>query len=389
MQKVSVVIPCYGPPEDVERCIAALAIQWKREDITVIMVDDCSPYGGYDNLIKKYGDKIEIKLIRNEKNLGQGLSRQAGIDMVETDIFVMSDEDDVYQPLALSQLVGVYESHYIEINPDGTVVLDDNGEPKRRENVPEVAVVSGALFEWDDYHTKIIPSHSTVWINGKLYNKKFLEKHNVRFNEASSHKSEDYYWSSCLYYALDNDPKYTGIILSDDNPLYLWYPRETSRSRIDKHYGFALSPNTTLSSCHVLDFIKECKTVKWTEEVERQYKGRVLNMTCYSYYTFMSYIRHVATTDFDPEEKYWNMLKDACNNLRERTKEFWGEYFYEQKQDELYRVRNMTDCQITPAWVEFDDYVIKGMEELSWDYSDLIKSKEEYTFNDDGVLTKK
>ena len=60
-------------------------------------------------------------------------------------------------------------------------------------------------FEFDDNHTHVIPNNNRIWLNCKAYNREFLTKHNLRFNERQSRHAEDYYFMSCFFHALDND----------------------------------------------------------------------------------------------------------------------------------------------------------------------------------------
>jgi len=389
MFDVDVIIPCYGESKLINRGLSSLASSWKSEYIHVTLVNDCSPNTecGYQDLIDRYKDDLDIRVIKTPENVGQGLARQYGVDNTDRPWFLFMDEDDMYTPLAISIIVGTCETYGAVKDANGNILLNQDGSIKYEQNRKKVGVVSAPLFEFDDNHTHVIESHNTVWINAKLYSRELIEKHKIRFNKAQSRHAEDYYWSSCFFHALDNDPDYIGIMMDNEGLYYLWYPNEKSQSRSDPHYGFMLSGYTMDGSVNILKFIKNNKTIKWTEQVKSQYRHKLLNMTVYSYYTFLSFIRHVATTDYIPKlEEDWYLLRDACNSLREMLSKSFDQYSYMEWIQELFGVKNYSDVQYSEPWIEFDEYVRNGMDEFSWDFETLLKCKKTYKFNKEGFM---
>ena len=397
MFDVDYIIPCYGSPEIIRPGLRSLANQWHSEFLHVILVDDCSPNTdcGYQDLVDEFRPYLDIRCIRTPENMGQGLARQWGIDHSDHEYFMFQDEDDMLaNALAFSIFIGAAEDNIYQKEEDtggeGNIyILDGEGKPVIDRTKKSVAVVSGPLFEFDDHHTRVIEAGNRIWVNAKLYNRKFLEKHNIRFNEAQSRHAEDYYFMNCFFYCLDHDPDYMGVLLDDHQLTYLWYPNERSQSRKDPHYGFMLSGYTMNGSVNILEFMKDTERhqIEWNEETEAQYRHTVLNMLVYSYFTFLSFIRHVASTDYIPAlELDWYMLRDSCNMLRERCMEYYDTYTYTEKIDEYHNVHTFTDVQFTEPWIDLDTYIIEGCNELSWSFEELMKCKKEYHFNEIGML---
>lgn len=392
MFDIDYIIPCYGRSEIIRPGLMNLATQWKKDFIHVILVNDCSPNTDcdYQDLIDEFKKYLDIRCIRTQKNVGQGLARQCGIDHSFHDYFMFQDEDDLLaNPLAISMFVGAVEQNIYKKAEENVYILDGDGNQIIDEDKKPVAIVSGPLFEFDDNHTKIIESGNHVWVNSKLYSRKFIEKHNIRFNEAQSRHAEDYFFTSCFFYCLDNDQDYTGILLDNSQLTYLWYPNKESQSRKDEHYGFMLSGYTMNGSVNVLDFMRDTRRnkVEWNEERENRYRRDVLNMTVYSYFTFLSFIRHVASTEYVPAlQTDWYLLRDSCNMLREKCLEYYPTYTYTEKIDEYYKVHTFTDVQFTEPWVDLDTYIIDGCEELHWSYEELLRCKDIYNFNEWGML---
>lgn len=382
MFDIDLIIPCYGKSELINRGLASISTQWKREFIHVTLVNDCSPNTdcNYQDLVDRYKDQIDIRVITMPENSGQGLTRQYGIDNTTHDWFMFMDEDDqLGTGLTISQFVGSVESYIYQIDDRNCYILDSDGNFIPKENQPNLALVSGPLFEFDDNHTHVIESYNQVWLNSKLYNRKFIEKHNIRFNKAQSRHAEDYFWTSCFFYCLDHDSEYAGILLDNEGLYYLWYPNEQSQSRIDPHYGYMLAGYTMNGSENILKFIKNCETVDMEkdEEAEHDYIRKILNMTVYSYYTFQSFIAHVKETDYIPKlELDWIILRDSCKWLRDKTKEHYDRYTYMQIITELVHVKEHSDVQYTEPWYTFEDYINGGVEEFDWSFDDLLKIKE-------------
>lgn len=372
MFDVDLIVPCYGKSEIIEKGIASLAIQWHKEYLHVTLVNDCSPNTDcdYQNLVDKYSNFIDIRCIRTPENVGQGLARQYGIDHTCHEHFMFMDEDDqLGSGVSFSVFVGAAEA------------AEGNGDK-------EVAVVSGSLFAFDNNNSNIIENSNRVWVNSKLYNRNFINKHNVRFNEAQSRHAEDYYWMSCFFFALDNDDQWDGVLLDNNGMYYLWYPNEQSQSRVDPNYGYMLSGYTMNGSVNILKYIKEGNHgIAWGKDVADQYKYMLLNMTMYSYFTLLAFIRHVAVTDYVPKlVQDWYLLRDSCNYLRECLRDFpFSDFLYTEWMEQYYIVKNNSDVMFTEPWISFDRYVLEGCEELSYTFDRLLRCKDVMRFDERGV----
>ena len=391
MFDIDLIIPCYGRSEIIDRGIASISTQWKKEFIHVTLVNDASPNTdcNYQDLVDKFKDSIDIRVINMEKNSGQGLTRQFGIDNTTHDYFMFMDEDDqLGSGVAISQFVETAEVFRYKKDAYGNILLNKKGKPTIDKKEKKLAIVSGPLFVFDDGGSYTIESSNHVWVNSKLYSREFINKHNIRFNEPQSRHAEDYYWTSCFFHCLDNDDEYTGVMLDNESKYYLWYPNDESQSRKDPHYGFMLAGYTMDGSVNILKYIKntDLNKLEWTDKMDREYKDRILNSTVYSFYTFLSFVRHVASTDYVPAlEQDWYILRDACNELRRICRENFDNYRYMQKVEELFIVKNNSDVQYTDPWITFDDYIMNGMECFDWDFKQLLESKNTYKFNEEGI----
>jgi teichuronic acid biosynthesis glycosyltransferase TuaG len=99
---VSVVIPVFNRFRYVLRSIDSVIAQTYK-NWEIIIVDDCSLE--IFNLDNNYLNNYRIKIIRNEKNLGSGLSRQKALEIATGNYVAFLDSDDYYHENFLQKTV--------------------------------------------------------------------------------------------------------------------------------------------------------------------------------------------------------------------------------------------------------------------------------------------
>ena len=99
--KVSVIVPTHNRPHFLGRTISSLLAQ-TYPNVEIVVVDDNvsgSPSrADTEALMQKYASHSNIVYIQNEKPLGGGPSRNAGIEAASGDYVTFLDDDDVYLP---------------------------------------------------------------------------------------------------------------------------------------------------------------------------------------------------------------------------------------------------------------------------------------------------
>lgn len=104
--KISVIMPMYNVEKYVGCAIQSLLTQTFK-DFEFIIVDDCSTDKSLD-VAESFKDP-RIKIIKNEKNLGAGLTRNVGLEIAVGDYIYFFDSDDALVPNALEILYDVAE----------------------------------------------------------------------------------------------------------------------------------------------------------------------------------------------------------------------------------------------------------------------------------------
>ena len=102
---VSVIIPCYNCAEWIEKCLTALENQTYR-NFEVLCVDDCSTDATYA-IIESYKDhsKLNINLLKNEKNSGPAVSRNRAALIAQSEWLAFCDSDDWYDETYLKEML--------------------------------------------------------------------------------------------------------------------------------------------------------------------------------------------------------------------------------------------------------------------------------------------
>ena len=92
---VSVVIPTYNSEKTISRALESVLSQ-TYHDWEIVVVDDCSTDGTVDLVLKYTKQDSRITLIKNNKNEGPAVTRNAGIEQCRGRYIAFLDSDDVW-----------------------------------------------------------------------------------------------------------------------------------------------------------------------------------------------------------------------------------------------------------------------------------------------------
>ena len=92
----SLIIPVFNEEESINNLFNKLKnIKEIKEDIEIILVDDCSTDKSYDYL-KQNSSNVNAIIIKNEKNRGYGYSIKEGVKIAKNNVIAISDCDGTY-----------------------------------------------------------------------------------------------------------------------------------------------------------------------------------------------------------------------------------------------------------------------------------------------------
>ena len=360
--------------------------------IELVLVDDYiegrkgsdSPYDFYlsDDFKKLYDtEHIEIKLIKNNEHKYQGESREIGFLAGKYDWFLLVDCDDMLAPNACDRYRHMIDSYYAK---------DDEG---KRVEEGELACVYGYLYSFAEHGYEHNIVGESIWVQSRCYNRQFIKENDIHFPTGlNSRQGEDYPFIRKFDYALIHDMKWNGIRVPYNNNqdcqcTAYWFPNEDSLSRQDPHYGQHLSGWTMASSNAIIDFFMDYNKKHDIEDKEDEaMKHEVLNMTVYSFYNLLDFLKEVASTDYKPLEEDWYALRDNVSALRTKLKDwFWDEIVYSDVEDMLYNVHHNSDVHFAESWIgTFYDYVNNDVPQLTMSYDEMMEYCKELEFDGAG-----
>jgi glycosyltransferase involved in cell wall biosynthesis len=169
---VSIIIPIYDRHEHANRAVQSVLDQ-THQNWELFIVDDFSviPY----EIPDKCNRLIQsVRLIRNETNLGPGLSRQTGLDLAKGDYVCFLDSDDYWKPNFLLESLKVHE-----VNPEFAATYCQSemtdGSLRRRNQIEEAV---------DDIFYGVVSGVRPWATCAIMWKKKYLAKWNqIRTNQ--------------------------------------------------------------------------------------------------------------------------------------------------------------------------------------------------------------
>ncbi|WP_409415528.1 glycosyltransferase family 2 protein [Flavobacterium sp. PS2] len=178
MPKISVIIPVFNAEKFIERCLDSVLFQ-TLADIEIICIDDCSSDNSF-NILKEYEVKNDrLKCYKNEQNIGQGLTRNRGIDVAQGEYiaFVDSDdwiESDMYQSLYEVSVLKKYDLICCNLIYD----FPDGSSEAPRMPLLELIDSNFMINEGIAPSIKLFSSNSPC---DKIYKREYIEKLKLRF----------------------------------------------------------------------------------------------------------------------------------------------------------------------------------------------------------------
>lgn len=389
---ITVVSPLYGSRSITDRMIFSVLHQFVSKDnpykIHLVLVSDyIEKPDEYDIYVsdefKQFYDPefITITLIKNKEHKYQGESREIGFLAGKYDYFILVDCDDMLAPNACDRYLDIIDKSL------------------QNEEIKKIACVYGYLYGFDTngYEQKIVGE--SIWVQSRCYNRQFVKKHGIHFPIGlNSKQGEDYPFMRKFDYALAHDNTYAAVRVPYNNnedcqATAFWFPNRESLSRKDPFYSQHLSGWTMASSNSILDFFEKYNKDHGFEDQQDEFmKHEYLNMTIYSFYNLLDFIKTVSSTDYKPLEEDWYALRDNVSRLRKRLKDkYWNEIVNSDVEDMLFNVRHHSDCHFTEPWFgTFYDYMEgsvifdkNGTDVFNMDYNTMMAYAKSLKF--DGV----
>ena len=233
-ETLDIIMPSYNATKTIRDTLDSIVNQkLGKIKVTVYLIDDASEED-YSEIVKEYQEKLNLKYYRMEKNSGVALARQRGIDEGEGDYFTIIDSDD----------------HFI--SPYSVLALYCAMQESKADVVRSIFLEE---FNWG-YKTYKLYRNDNIACHGKLYSRKFLKEHNIRYLDMRG--NEDTAYNALV--------KACGATYYDlDMMTYFWSDNKESFTRKDEFY-------------HEKDLITFAKGFVWTTEEIIKRKDTIPNI---------------------------------------------------------------------------------------------------------------
>lgn len=279
---ISLIIPTYNRPHQLKKSINSIIRQslgW--ENIELIIVDDASTDKKTKKIIleyqKKYPNNIKpLFLDKNSQTCSK--ARNIAMDHATSKYIVFSDDDDTYLHDGLETLYNLIKkynsdlvicNHYNNINGDKKPVIKKiknniiNTQPlKNQKEFNQLSTINGGVCV------------------AKIYNKKFLEKNNIKFIEDIKYEDIPFYMNILKH-----------------NPKISVFPQKIV-------YNHNIQ-NHTLSSTHDIKAFSDM--IKSTKKISKYYQKTNININ--SILSFMISQLLLIFSNLNKKQKKENILK--------------------------------------------------------------------------------
>ncbi|MBR4327049.1 MAG: glycosyltransferase family 2 protein [Bacteroidales bacterium] len=212
----TVIVPHYNMPKLLQRALQSIP---RRDDIQVIVIDDCSPCANNLNTLVPDLSRTNLMFFSTGKNSGVGVARNIGLDNAEGEWIICVDSDD----LLVSNAFEIFD-RYLKSDSESiifnskSVMSDDLAKPSKR---------SPRNQEFDDYlsgkNDDLRYTPAQPW--GRMVRRELIERHHIRFPEVRY--SEDRFFSIAVSALTDkflpvNEVVYIVTERSDSNTSTLF-----------------------------------------------------------------------------------------------------------------------------------------------------------------------
>jgi glycosyltransferase involved in cell wall biosynthesis len=217
----SVVIPNKNNFLLLERCLASIP---DRNDLEVIIVDDCSDETQFnlDNYPGK--DRNSVEIIFTKENNGAGFARNQGIQNARGEWIIFSDSDDCFCNDFLK-----YTDKYLGTKYDivyfASVIIELLKEKKLKNGDFRNNLIDSYIRREEGSLKKIKFMHTTPW--GKLYKKDFIIKNKILFEEVVA-GNDLLFCVKASHNAIN--------IAADQNKMYTYFRNNIDSTTYSKNY---------------------------------------------------------------------------------------------------------------------------------------------------------
>lgn len=287
MDLVSVIVPVYGTEPYLERCVESIRNQ-TYDKLEIILVDDGSPdrCGEICDEFQKADSRIKVL---HKENSGQGLARNAGLDLATGDYVVFIDSDDWISHTHIETLWQAAQENQADVVIGAYTSVSGDCErqcPVRvEETVYRGAEVTGRLLLpliGPDVHVQSdvqVESSSSM----SLYSMAVIREHGLRFISEKLCIAEDMFFNIAFL-------RHASCAVVTNEFGYYYFDNQDSTSR---HYDPQRLPRTYQFYEVLKQAVQDCGLAHGVDHrIERTYLMKIRVA-----------MRHIVLSDLSRKEK--------------------------------------------------------------------------------------
>ena len=112
---ISIIVPCYGHAPFLAEMFESIILQTRQPEKIIFVVDQ-SPDNTIEILtilIRQFQDKTvsQFEILENASNLGQAASLNRGIDLADTELVMILNDDDYLMHDCVEMMLNMFEKH--------------------------------------------------------------------------------------------------------------------------------------------------------------------------------------------------------------------------------------------------------------------------------------
>lgn len=281
---VSIIVPVYNIEKYIGRCVNSI-IEQEHKNIEIILIDDGSSDGSGD-IIDGFAQKDHRINVIHKKNEGVSCARNKGLEIAKGEYILFIDGDDYIDR--------DYTSYFLKLAIDNKCDIAMGLNRYIKENEIQIKEDTPYVLESIRVMEKIYTERINVAVWNKIYNRSFLCKNNIRFNNEIWYGEGMLFNIKCL--------QYTDKVAIGERKVYHQVYRPNSAMR---------NFNLESSYCGIRSL--ELQKKLWTKADKRLEDSWSFHYRCFSFVILTGLIK-TGTEKLHPEE-YKKCIRDMHKDI--------------------------------------------------------------------------
>lgn len=257
--KLSIIVPVYNVEEYLERCVNSLLHQdIDKSEYEIILVNDGSTDRSLE-IAEKLKAANESIVLLSQRNQGQSVARNKGIDIARGKYIMFVDSDDYIECNVLGKLLEMSDNNSLDLCFFKNVFDCADGHQEERKSL---GFEDNVIYD-GEYIVLHGMEVSVIWLN--IYSTEFLRSSKVRFYEGIVHQDVEFDYK---LYPLAKRVMFSDMIVYH----YCVYGESTIRTANPEKVRKIIE-----SDFYVAGSVRKCSNVPTYSDTIRNYYARIGN----------------------------------------------------------------------------------------------------------------